>query len=193
MCLFVDSEGTDVDQNILDALLFNTTRIGHGYALAHHPLAKEMSRKRNVAVELCPISNQVRWPIVEAQCKRLYVSIPLSVLYSVSYNYSLPSDLQVLKLVSDLRNHPAAVLMSEGHPMVISSDDPSLFGTTGLSYDFYEAFVGIGGLKANLGTLKELSVNSIRWEAVDLTFFCLFSPASIQLPCFKFDSLLRQP
>ncbi|PKS11466.1 hypothetical protein jhhlp_003230 [Lomentospora prolificans] len=51
--------GTDTDGNLIDALLLNAKRIGHGFALARHPYVMEKMKERGVCLELCPISNEV--------------------------------------------------------------------------------------------------------------------------------------
>ncbi|KAH8600425.1 hypothetical protein B0O99DRAFT_610663 [Bisporella sp. PMI_857] len=51
--------GGKIDGNLYDAILLKSKRIGHGYALARHPLLMEIFKEKNIAVESCPISNEV--------------------------------------------------------------------------------------------------------------------------------------
>ncbi len=47
------------NENILDAILLDTKRIGHGISLFKHPLLMQIVKERDIAIEVCPISNQV--------------------------------------------------------------------------------------------------------------------------------------
>ena len=51
--------GDKVDGNLFDAILLKSKRIGHGYALARHPLLMDIFKEKNIAVESCPISNEI--------------------------------------------------------------------------------------------------------------------------------------
>nr|ARK19856.1 adenosine deaminase [Ampulex compressa] len=51
--------GGPTDENLFDAILLNTGRIGHGYALANHPTLLDLAKLQGIAIEICPISNQV--------------------------------------------------------------------------------------------------------------------------------------
>ncbi len=47
------------NENVLDAILLDSRRIGHGLALFKHPLLMQIAKERGIAIEVCPISNQV--------------------------------------------------------------------------------------------------------------------------------------
>jgi len=52
-------DGDDVDNNLFDAILLGTRRIGHGFSLYRHPLLVDMVRDKKILIESCPISNEV--------------------------------------------------------------------------------------------------------------------------------------
>ena len=52
-------DGDETDQNLFDAVLLGTRRIGHGFSLYKHPLLIELVKQKNILIEACPISNEV--------------------------------------------------------------------------------------------------------------------------------------
>ncbi|XP_017137193.1 adenosine deaminase 2 [Drosophila miranda] len=51
--------GSPIDENLIDAILLGTKRIGHGYAITKHTLSMQLCRLLDIAIEVCPVSNQV--------------------------------------------------------------------------------------------------------------------------------------
>ena len=52
-------DGDATDQNLFDAVLLGTRRIGHGFSLFKHPLLTEMVKTKKILIESCPISNEI--------------------------------------------------------------------------------------------------------------------------------------
>ncbi|CAA7271498.1 unnamed protein product [Cyclocybe aegerita] len=116
-------DGTEADINLYDAILLGTKRIGHGFSLVKHPKLIKTCREKGIAVEVCPISNEI------------------------------------LRLTSSMLMHPLPVLLNNGVPVALCSDDPSVFGNMGLTYDYFQVLAAseVNGL-STLGTLARDSI-----------------------------------
>ncbi len=72
------------NDNLYDAVLLGAPRIGHGLALIKHPLLMEMVKARDVAIEVCPLSNQMLGfvPDLRTHPAATYINAGLAVVLS---------------------------------------------------------------------------------------------------------------
>lgn len=105
------------DDNMIEALLVSRHRIGHGFNL---------NLFREAADEVTSYTEgEDKEPLVE----------PVLEICPISN--------QLLRYYQDVRNHSAYELMRNGICCVIANDDPLLLGNGGLTYDYWEAYLGM--------------------------------------------------
>ncbi|KIM25983.1 hypothetical protein M408DRAFT_314007 [Serendipita vermifera MAFF 305830] len=73
-------DGNSTDQNLYDAILLGTKRIGHAFSLIKHPTLMRLCRERNICCEVCPVSNEIL---------RLTASIPAHPIAAM-LNHGVP-------------------------------------------------------------------------------------------------------
>ncbi|XP_053676087.1 adenosine deaminase AGSA-like [Anopheles nili] len=78
--------GMPTDENLLDAVMLGTKRIGHGYALLKHPILMERVWRRGICIEINPVSNQVLKLVADNR------NHPASVLFTHDFPVVVSSD-----------------------------------------------------------------------------------------------------
>ncbi|KAJ8711079.1 hypothetical protein PYW07_008321 [Mythimna separata] len=76
--------GTSADENLVDAILLGSKRIGHGYALTKHPSLMSAVMKKDIALEVNVISNVVLSLVHDVRNHPLasYIALGLPVVLS---------------------------------------------------------------------------------------------------------------
>lgn len=96
----------------------------------------------------------IKHPVLMEEVKKRGIALEVNVISNV-----------VLKLVSDVRNHPLAAWLAQGMPVVVSSDDPGIWEAEPLSHDFHVVFLGVASRHADLRLLKKLALNSLYYSS----------------------------
>ena len=63
------------------------------------------------------------------------------------------------RLTSSMPMHPLPIVLNRGVPVALNSDDPSVFGAMGLSYDYFQVLVS--SETTGLITLAQMARDSI--------------------------------
>ncbi|RFU80196.1 adenosine deaminase [Trichoderma arundinaceum] len=106
--------GGGTDSNLYDAILLDTKRIGHGFSITKHPLLLQLCKERQIAIETCPISNEVLGLVPTTKSHHLPVLLANCVPCTVS------SD--------DPGSWKASMLSHDFHQAMMGSENMSLMG-----------------------------------------------------------------
>ena len=132
-------DGDETDQNIFDAILLKSRRIGHGFSIYKHPLLIDMIKERQILIECCPISNEVLGLTTSIR------SHPLPALLSRGVPVALCND------------DPAIFGRGGGRGRGE--------GKNGLTQDFFFTLQALENL--GLAGLGHMAENSVRWSCYE--------------------------
>jgi adenosine deaminase CECR1 len=130
-------DGDTTDQNVLDAILLGSRRIGHGFSVYKHPLLIDMIKKRQILIECCPISNQV-----------------LGLTSSIKL-HPLPA----------LLSRGVPVALCNDDPALFGCGGGRGEGKNGLTHDFFVTLQALENL--GLAGLGNMAKNSVRWSCYE--------------------------
>jgi len=82
----INIAGESVDKkndNLYDAVLLGSKRIGHGFKLVHHPHLQNLVKREGICIECCPLSNLILGYVRDMKChpvkSMLEQGIPVSL------------------------------------------------------------------------------------------------------------------
>jgi adenosine deaminase CECR1 len=160
-----------VQENLVDGVFLNTSRIGHGFGIQEFPGLWPLLSDRGILIESCPISNQVLGLVVDQRNhpigQMLHHSQHTTTDKISSRNKTYPIRLQeVLEKYPNLLHVVDNMLITPSLTVSISNDDPGFWGIDALvSYDWY---IAVLAWDLNLAAIKQLAIDSIVHSAASV-------------------------
>lgn len=96
-------------------------------------------------------------PFVLEKLRDEDIPIKFSPIFAQTYNH-----------VKDLRDHPLSVLMATNYPVVVGNVGGSFVNSTGLSYEWYEIYMGMTPRFCDIRCLKQLAINSLLYSSLSV-------------------------
>lgn len=72
------------NNQLIDAVLLGTKRIGHGYNLIQHPELIDIVKEKDICIECCPVSNKVLGQVLDPRCHPVRTLMQMGVPVTIS-------------------------------------------------------------------------------------------------------------